>query len=41
MLVVGLAAIVSPVTAHHSFASAFDVNKPTFMDGKVTKQERP
>ena len=37
IVVLGMIAIVSPVAAHHSFCSEFDVNRPVFMEGKVTK----
>ena len=37
LAVLGILAVVSSIAAHHSFCSEFDVNRPVFMDGKVTK----
>jgi hypothetical protein len=37
IVVLGMIAVVSPITAHHSYCSEFDVNRPVFMNGKVTK----
>ena len=39
VVAVGLALAVMPVSAHHSFAAAFDENRPVNLQGKVTKVE--
>ena len=37
LLVVGTIAITAPLAAHHSFSMEFDLTKPIFMDGTITK----
>jgi len=37
LVVLGMIAAVSPIAAHHSFCSEFDIHRPGFIDGKVTK----
>jgi hypothetical protein len=41
LLIAGIALLVStsPVRAHHSFATQYDINKPVEMKGAVTKVE--
>lgn len=36
---VSLLATVLPLAAHHAFSAEYDLSKPTYMDGKVTKVE--
>ena len=38
-VVLGLALTASTLNAHHSFAAQYDVNKPTRIEGTVTKVE--
>jgi len=37
LTIAGMALIVSPVKAHHSFAAAFDENKPVAVTGVITE----
>ena len=41
LLIAGIALLVStsPIRAHHSFATQYDINKPVEMKGAVTKVE--
>lgn len=39
VVAIGLLLAVVPVSAHHSFAAAFDENHPVNLQGKVTKVE--
>jgi hypothetical protein len=39
VVAVGLLALAVPLTAHHSFAAAYDDKKPINLQGKVTKVE--
>jgi hypothetical protein len=39
VIALGLALAAVPVSAHHSFAAAFDESKPVNLQGKVTKVE--
>jgi hypothetical protein len=38
-LALGVASVVLPAVAHHSFPAQYDVNKPITLTGKVTKVE--
>src|SRR6187399_1692296 len=38
-VVVSIIAIVMPLAAHHAFSAQYDLNRPMYMDGKVTKVE--